>query len=58
MTRSIIEAYFAAFNRGDAAGMLALVTDDVAHYVNQGNVRHGRAACAYFCAHMCGSYQE
>lgn len=25
-TRKVIEAYYAAFNAGDAAGMLALVT--------------------------------
>ena len=58
MTRSVIEAYFDAFNRGDAAGMLALVTDDVAHHVNQGEVRHGRAAFAEFCDHMGVSYRE
>ena len=58
MTRSVIEAYFDAFNRGDAAGMLALVTDDVAHHVNQGEVRHGRAAFAEFCEHMGVSYRE
>ncbi|WP_242511845.1 ketosteroid isomerase-related protein [Rhodobaculum claviforme] len=38
--------------------MLALVTDDVAHHVNQGAVRHGRAAFAEFCAHMGRSYAE
>lgn len=58
MTHATIEAYFAAFNAGDAAGMLALVTDDVAHHVNQGDVRHGRAAFADFCAHMGVSYRE
>lgn len=58
MTRSVIADYFAAFNRGDAAGMLALVTDDVEHHVNQGEVRRGAAAFADFCAHMGVSYRE
>jgi steroid delta-isomerase-like uncharacterized protein len=53
-----IRAYFDAFNAGDAAGMLALVTDDVEHHVSQGAVRHGRAAFAEFCAHMGVSYRE
>ncbi len=58
MSRDIIERYFAAFNAGDADGMLALVSDDVAHHVNQGDVRHGRAAFAEFCGHMGVSYRE
>lgn len=56
--RDTVAAYFDAFNRGDAAGMLALVTDDVEHHVNQGGVRRGRAAFAEFCAHMGVSYRE
>jgi len=58
MTRAIISAYFDAFNAGDTDAMLALVTDDVAHHVNQGDVRQGRAAFAAFCAHMGVSYRE
>ncbi len=58
MSRDIIERYFAAFNGGDGDGMLALVSDDVEHHVNQGAVRHGRAAFAEFCAHMGVSYRE
>jgi len=58
MSRDIIERYFAAFNAGDGDGMLALVSDDVEHHVNQGAVRHGRAAFADFCAHMGVSYRE
>lgn len=57
-TRAIIEAYYAAFNAGDADGMLALVSDDVAHHVNQGDTRRGKAAFAEFCAHMGVSYRE
>ncbi|MCC5972251.1 MAG: nuclear transport factor 2 family protein [Pararhodobacter sp.] len=54
----IIAAYFAAFNAGDAEGMLALVSDDIEHHVNQGEIRRGRASFAAFCAHMGVSYQE
>lgn len=57
-SHDLIAAYFAAFNAGDAAGMLALVTDDIEHHVNQGAVRHGKAAFAEFCAHMGVSYRE
>lgn len=56
--RDTVAAYFDAFNRGDAAGMLALVTDDVEHHVNQGGIRRGRAAFADFCGHMGVSYRE
>lgn len=58
MTKALIQAYFDAFNAGDAAGMLACVSDDVEHHVNQGAVRHGSAAFAEFCGHMGVSYRE
>jgi steroid delta-isomerase-like uncharacterized protein len=54
----VIGRYFAAFNAGDAAGMEALVTEDVAHHVNQGAIRHGRDAFAAFNAHMARCYRE
>jgi len=53
-----ITAYYAAFNAGDAAGMLGCVTDDVEHRTNEGETRHGRARFAEFCAHMGVSYRE
>ncbi|WP_102224992.1 ketosteroid isomerase-related protein [Acidimangrovimonas sediminis] len=58
MTRDLIARYFDAFNAGDAAGMLACVSDDVEHHVNQGEVRRGRAAFEAFCGHMGVSYRE
>lgn len=58
MSRALIQRYFEAFNAGDAAGMLACVSDDVEHHVNEGDVRHGREAFAEFCAHMGVSYRE
>ena len=56
--RATITAYYAAFNAGDAAGMLACVTDDIEHRVNEGGIRRGRALFAEFCAHMGVSYRE
>lgn len=58
MTRAVIEAYYAAFNAGDAAGMLACVTDDVEHRVNEGGIRLGKEKFAEFCGHMGVSYRE
>lgn len=58
MTRATIEAYYAAFNAGDAAGMLACVTDDIEHRVNEGAIRFGREKFAEFCSHMGVSYRE
>ena len=49
MSHSLIVAYYAAFNAEDPAGMLACVSDDIEHRVNEGAVRHGRAAFAEFC---------
>ncbi|MFN6978504.1 MAG: nuclear transport factor 2 family protein [Gemmobacter sp.] len=56
--RALIARYYAAFNAEDAAGMLACVTDDVEHRVNEGGIRRGRALFADFCAHMGVSYRE
>lgn len=56
--RATIAAYYAAFNAGDAAGMLAQVTDDIEHRVNEGGIRRGRTLFAEFCAHMGVSYRE
>lgn len=58
MSKTTIERYYAAFNAGDAQGMLDLVTDDVEHRVNEGDIRHGRALFAEFCGHMGVSYRE
>ena len=56
--RATLAAYYAAFNAGDAEGMLAQVTDDIEHRVNEGDIRRGRALFAAFCAHMGVSYRE
>lgn len=55
---SLISSYYAAFNRGDADAMLALLTDDVVHEPSQGTPRHGKALFAAFLAHMNRCYAE
>ena len=55
---TLILDYYAAFNRGDWAAMLALLTDDVAHDLNQGARETGRDAFAAFLARMDRSYRE
>ena len=58
MSKETILHYFDAFNAGDTDTMLALVSEDVQHFVNQGDMRQGRAAFAEFCSHMGVSYRE
>lgn len=53
-----VRAYFDAFNKGDVAGMLACLTEDVAHHVNEGQVREGKDAFRAFCEHMNRCYRE
>ncbi|AXI55761.1 isopropylmalate/homocitrate/citramalate synthase [Sulfitobacter sp. JL08] len=54
----VIKRYFAAFNLGDVESMLDCVSDDVAHHVNEGQIRRGKDAFAEFCAHMNRCYKE
>ncbi|MES2666084.1 MAG: ketosteroid isomerase-related protein [Pseudomonadota bacterium] len=56
--KTLITAYYAAFNAGDAAGMLACVAPDVEHRVNEGGIRRGAEKFAEFCGHMGVSYRE
>ncbi|MEQ9247885.1 ketosteroid isomerase-related protein [Roseovarius confluentis] len=56
--KNVIEAYFLAFNNGDVDGMLECLSEDVAHHVNEGQVRTGKAAFAAFCEHMNRCYRE
>lgn len=58
MGHEVIGRYYAAFNAGDAAGMLDCVTDDIEHRVNEGAIRHGKEKFAEFCSHMGVSYRE
>jgi steroid delta-isomerase-like uncharacterized protein len=54
----VIQAYYAAFNAGDWEGMLDLLTEDVAHDINQGKRETGKEAFRAFLAHMDHSYSE
>lgn len=58
MSKDVIARYFDAFNRGDIDGMLAEVSDDLAHHVNEGQVRGGKALFRAFCEHMARCYRE
>ncbi len=55
---TLVLDYYAAFNRGDRAAMLALLTDDVVHDLNQGPRETGRDTFAAFMTRMDRSYRE
>ncbi len=55
---ALVEAYYAAFNRGDWPAMLALLADDVAHDLNQGPRENGRDAFTVFLQRMDRNYRE
>lgn len=57
-TVALIERYYAAFNAGDSETMLACLSEDVAHDVNQGRRRSGKAAFREFSKHMERCYAE
>ena len=54
----IVQRYFEAFNAGDTQAMLECLTDDVAHHVNEGRIRRGKALFSDFCDHMSRCYRE
>ncbi|QWN06394.1 ketosteroid isomerase-related protein [Xanthomonas citri] len=54
----LVQAYYAAFNRGDWDGMLAFLAEDVAHDLNQGSREIGRNEFAAFLQRMNDSYRE
>ena len=57
-TISLLERYYAAFNARDWEAMLACLSDDVAHDINQGERQTGKAAFRQFLAHMERCYRE
>ena len=57
-TASLIRDYYAAFNKGDSDAMLAFLTDDVIHDVNQGERRQGKDKFKAFNARMDHNYKE
>jgi steroid delta-isomerase-like uncharacterized protein len=54
----LILACYAAYNRGDARTVLELLTDDVAHDVNEGQREIGREAFAAYLQRMQRCYRE
>jgi len=57
-TEALIRNYYSAFNAGDVAGFLELLTDDVVHDINQGGREKGKKAFAAFLARMNRCYEE
>lgn len=57
-TTDLVARYYAAFNAKDWTGMAGCVSEDIAHFVNEGGKRGGRAAFAEFIAHMDVCYDE
>jgi steroid delta-isomerase-like uncharacterized protein len=57
-TEDLIRRYYAAFNARDWRGMIACLSDDVLHDVNQGGRHQGKAHFATFLEHMDRSYRE
>ena len=57
-TSNLIAAYYDAFNRGDREAMLSMLTDDVAHDLNQGARETGRDTFRAFLQRMDRCYGE
>jgi steroid delta-isomerase-like uncharacterized protein len=57
-TAALIRHYYERFNAGDSEGMLACLTDDVIHDVNQGERRTGLDKFRAFNARMTHHYRE
>jgi steroid delta-isomerase-like uncharacterized protein len=56
--KQLIECYYDTFNGGDREAFLALLTDDVAHDLNQGGCEIGQAAFRRFLERMDHCYAE
>ena len=54
----LLQTYYSAFNAQDVPGMLDLLSDDIEHHVNQGEVRKGKALFEEFLHMMNRHYQE
>jgi steroid delta-isomerase-like uncharacterized protein len=55
---NLIQAYYTFFNQGNFAEFLNLLSEDVIHEINQGEVQIGKAAFSQFMDHMNRCYQE
>ena len=56
--RTIIAAYYEAFNRQDMDAFMALLHESVVHDINQDGRQEGKEAFAAFMAHMNACYRE
>lgn len=54
----LVQNYYTIFNAGDREAFLALLTDDVAHDINQGGTEIGREAFRAFLVRMDRCYRE
>ncbi len=57
-TRALIERYYAAFNAADVDGMLACLSQDVVHDINQGGREIGKDKFRWFMGLMDRHYRE
>ncbi|HWU01592.1 MAG TPA: ketosteroid isomerase-related protein [Novosphingobium sp.] len=57
-TLALLARYYDAFNRGDNEAMLACLSEDVAHDINQGSRQQGKDAFRAFLTHMDRCYRE
>lgn len=57
-TEALMRAYFDAFNRHDLEGMLATLSNDVIHDINEGGREVGIEAFRKFKTHMDACYRE
>lgn len=57
-TAKLVRRYYDAFNAKDWDSMLACVSEDIRHDVNEGDRRGGKAAFREFLAQMNRSYDE
>ncbi|HYF37083.1 MAG TPA: ketosteroid isomerase-related protein [Prosthecobacter sp.] len=55
---ALIQTYYETFNGGDREALLDLLTEDVAHDINQGETERGKEAFATFLRRMDRSYSE
>lgn len=57
-TAALIRDYYQAFNSGNSDGMIAFLSEDVIHDVNQGERRQGKDKFRAFNARMDHHYKE
>lgn len=54
----IVKSYYNNFNNRNWQGMLDIVSDDIVHYPNEGEPRHGKELFAQFLRKMDTAYNE